>query len=320
MKTTKHQPYDLIGDIHGYADALESLLRQMDYQPQGAGYRHPEGRKVIFLGDYIDRGPRIRRTLEIVRTMVDSGDALAIMGNHEFNALAYHTPDGKGSWLRPHTPEKIEHHTATMRQIVEPFPEEWREWMDWFRRLPLFLELPGLRAVHAAWDDRAVAAVHDLGPLNDELLHQMVPKDKALGQARNVLLNGVELGLPKGYFFSDKSGFRRNDIRLRWWENPRGKTYRQMVFPDSETVPDMAIPDELIADTRAYPTDELSVFFGHYWLPADTTRKPVAQNIACLDYSVAKGGDLTAYRWEGEKELSAAHFIRNLSNGAKTSR
>lgn len=77
---------------------------------------------------------------------------------------------------------------------------------------------------------------------------------------------------------------------------------------------DMTIPDDLIADARAYPTDEHPVFIGHYWLPADTTRNPVAQNIACLDYSVAKGGDLTAYRWEGEKELSAAHFIRNRSN------
>jgi hypothetical protein len=51
------------------------------------------------------------------------------------------------------------------------------------------------------------------------------------------------------------------------------------------------------------------VVFGHYWLPPDAAKVPLAQNVACLDYSVAKGGDLTAYRWDGEQVLSAEKFV-----------
>jgi hypothetical protein len=80
--------FDVIGDIHGYAKTLRRLLEKLGYEEVGARYTHPDHRRVIFLGDYIDRGPNIRETLGIVRAMVDAGSALAIMGNHEFNALA----------------------------------------------------------------------------------------------------------------------------------------------------------------------------------------------------------------------------------------
>lgn len=48
---------------------------------------------MIFLGDFIDRGPKIRETLQIVRAMVDAGTALAVMGNHEYNAICFHSPE-----------------------------------------------------------------------------------------------------------------------------------------------------------------------------------------------------------------------------------
>ena len=84
--------YDLIGDIHGHADALQQLLKKLGYSRQKGVYRHPD-RQAIFLGDFIDRGPRIWETLEIVRPMIDSGAALAVMGNHELNLLAFHMLD-----------------------------------------------------------------------------------------------------------------------------------------------------------------------------------------------------------------------------------
>jgi hypothetical protein len=86
--------YDLIGDIHGHADALERLLKQLGYARQKGVYGHPD-RRAIFLGDFIDRGPKIRETLEIVRPMVESGTALSVMGNHELNALAFNTTEPK---------------------------------------------------------------------------------------------------------------------------------------------------------------------------------------------------------------------------------
>src|ERR1019366_8700895 len=85
----REEMYDLIGDIQGYADELVQLLVALGYEKSHGAYRHPE-RKVIFLGDFIDRGPKIRQVLEIVRPMIAEGFALAVMGNHELNALAYH--------------------------------------------------------------------------------------------------------------------------------------------------------------------------------------------------------------------------------------
>lgn len=80
------RPYDIIGDIHGYADELVVLLKKMGYEEQEGVWRHPE-RKVIFLGDFIDRGPRQVETVMIARRMVEAESALAVMGNREFNAI-----------------------------------------------------------------------------------------------------------------------------------------------------------------------------------------------------------------------------------------
>lgn len=93
-----HGPFDIIGDLHGCCDELELLLQQLGYQAQSTTeaadsfwhfptYAHPEGRQVIFLGDIIDRGPRILDTVKLVRNMVSAKSALCIMGNHENKLL-----------------------------------------------------------------------------------------------------------------------------------------------------------------------------------------------------------------------------------------
>ncbi len=83
--------YDIIGDIHGHADHLAGLLRLMDYAEIGGVWRHHE-RMAIFVGDFIDRGPRQLESVRTVRRMVEAGSALAVMGNHEFNAIAWWEP------------------------------------------------------------------------------------------------------------------------------------------------------------------------------------------------------------------------------------
>ena len=62
--------YDIIGDIHGHAHELEILLQKLGYQKQHGIYSHPLKRQVIFVGDFIDRGPQIRETLQLVRANV----------------------------------------------------------------------------------------------------------------------------------------------------------------------------------------------------------------------------------------------------------
>ncbi len=77
-------PFDIIGDIHGCGDELELLLAQLGYIPDAeAGYRHPNGRRVLFLGDLVDRGPRVLDCLRLAMRMVAAGTALCVPGNHE---------------------------------------------------------------------------------------------------------------------------------------------------------------------------------------------------------------------------------------------
>ena len=81
----EHGPFDIIGDVHGCADELETLLEQLGYESPGAGEapRHPEGRRAVFLGDVVDRGPRVLDSYRIVRSMVEDSDAICIPGNHD---------------------------------------------------------------------------------------------------------------------------------------------------------------------------------------------------------------------------------------------
>ena len=95
---------DIIGDIHGYADKLVGLLNQLGYEHNGQHFVPPTGHKALFIGDLIDRGSQQLATLEIVFAMIDAGVADAVMGNHEYNALAYATlnPHDKTEYLRTH--------------------------------------------------------------------------------------------------------------------------------------------------------------------------------------------------------------------------
>src|SRR5215813_9528913 len=85
-----HGPFDLIGDVHGCCDELETLLQQLGYRATtleanspvwgGRAYAHPEGRKAVFVGDLVDRGPRIVDAVRLVRNMVVAGSALCVPG------------------------------------------------------------------------------------------------------------------------------------------------------------------------------------------------------------------------------------------------
>ena len=95
-RTGDHGPFDIIGDAHGCADELEELLALLGYVPTatvgafgGAApvYAHPEGRTAVFLGDLVDRGPRILDTVRLVHAMVDAESALCVPGNHDMKLV-----------------------------------------------------------------------------------------------------------------------------------------------------------------------------------------------------------------------------------------
>jgi protein phosphatase len=84
-----HGPFDIIGDVHGCYDELIDLLRALGYQvdADAATATPPDGRKAIFLGDLVDRGPGITSVLKLVMNMTGAGTALCIPGNHETKLL-----------------------------------------------------------------------------------------------------------------------------------------------------------------------------------------------------------------------------------------
>ena len=187
--------YDVIGDIHGHAAELRTLLRQLGYEERNGGYV-AEGRNAIFVGDFIDRGPAIREVLQIARAMVSRNGAYALLGNHEFNALCYHTPDGAGSFLRPHSTKNANQHQATVDQLVLPYPEEWRSYLQWFKDLPLFLEIDGLQVVHAAWDENAIRLVRGRSFYDPDFLAAAATKGTPEFTAVETYSKGQKLNYP----------------------------------------------------------------------------------------------------------------------------
>ena len=88
----EHGPFDIIGDVHGCFDELALLLGRLGYQltasadvagEAGISAVHPQGRKAVFVGDLVDRGPGVTDVLKLVMNMVTDGAALCVAGNHE---------------------------------------------------------------------------------------------------------------------------------------------------------------------------------------------------------------------------------------------
>jgi hypothetical protein len=298
--------YDLIGDIHGHAEAMKELLYKMDYRENAGIWRHPT-RKAIFVGDYIDRGPAIRETLHIVRTMQEAGNAIALMGNHEYNALAYDHALPDGTHLRKHNAVHNHQHEQTLLQFKE-HQDEWRANLAWFYTLPLFLELPELRAVHACWDEQHIQWLRTNGfeTLTTELLLSSHQKDTYPRRVIEDVLKGKEVDIPAEYAWKDKDGHHRTENRYKWWLSSAEVNYGTFLFGCPEPLKQNTVTQEL--DYIVYPADAKPVFFGHYWLE-DPFPVIQAHNVVCLDYSIAKGGNLVAYRWKGEAILDNSHFI-----------
>jgi len=300
--------YDIIGDIHGHADALERLLDQLGYELEDGSWQH-RSRQAIFLGDFIDKGPQQKRVLEIVMPMVQEGHALAVMGNHEFNALAFHTPNGQGGWLRPHTKKNIEQHQAFLTEYQNP--EELKPVLEFFWTLPLWIERQGLRVIHACWDEREFDTLKTERAdqrLTLELLRKANIKGSKEYKAIELLLKGKELALPEGHEgFADNSNTRRFNIRVAWWDL-NSTTYRKAYIGPERArgnIPDLSTGGR---HRVPYEANETVLFLGHYWLTGDP--QPLTANIACTDYSVTlEDGKLVAYRWSGEKELSKSNLV-----------
>ena len=134
-------PFDIIGDVHGCLDELARLLARLGYEPQGA-VRHPEGRRLVFVGDLVDRGPASLPVLAIIRAMQRSGAALAVLGNHDLKFLR---------WLRGDHVRMAYGLALTVNELVS-LPEAERDaspcpTRDILQQLPGYLLLDSGRLV-----------------------------------------------------------------------------------------------------------------------------------------------------------------------------
>lgn len=304
--------YDVIGDIHGYADKLLDLLNRLGYEQTNGTWRHPR-RQAVFVGDLLDRGPRQVEVIRIVQSMVAAGTAYCIAGNHEFNAVAFHTPDPArpGQHLRAHSDKNLSQHAAFLDQVAR-WSNLHAEVVSWFRTLPLWFDQDGLRVIHACWDPAAFA---ELAPyLSDDLtltkegFVAASERDHPAWGAVEHLLKGPEVPIDPPYL--DKGGAVRARARFRWWLAEADRLDVAAHIPsDARTPADdpyPPLPSDPIRPPVAPYQDATPVIYGHYWASGEPT--VTSERTACVDYSAGKGGPLVAYRWSGEPSLTDSNF------------
>src|SRR6266567_5047668 len=126
-------PVDVVADVHGEIDALRALLRQMGYR-HGV---HPEGRRLVFLGDLTDRGPDSPAVVALVSRLIDKGLAQCVLGNHELNLLEGKRKHGNG-WFFGEA-EALDASGQAVPQTLATGRTRAAA-LGLFRRLPLVLE------------------------------------------------------------------------------------------------------------------------------------------------------------------------------------
>ncbi len=226
-------PIDIVGDIHGEIEALHDLLLHLGYPDNGT---HPQGRRLVFLGDLIDRGPDSPAVASLVARFVDTGRAQCIIGNHELNILRGERKDGN-DWFYPEDKVLAGYEKVVPQKLADARTKA--EAIDLFKRLPLALEREDMRLVHACWDQsfidllRAETSVEEVyGRYRDrieaDLGRRGVTDKLQMGLAHQnenpvkLVTSGPEAAATKPFFAGGKL---RNAARVRWWEN-----YKRMPF------------------------------------------------------------------------------------------
>ncbi|MCA9958155.1 MAG: polynucleotide kinase-phosphatase, partial [Anaerolineales bacterium] len=211
----EHGPFDIIGDIHGCADELEQLLQQLGYEwTEALGqevstynrlYRHPDGRKAVFLGDLVDRGPRSLDVVQLVQQMVLAGHALCVPGNHDIKLL------GKLNGRNV----RVNHGLENTLAEIEALPEAIRE--PFCRKIADFLHS---LVSHYVLDDSKLVVAH--AGLKEKL------QGRASGRVRDFALYGETTGE------TDEFGL---PIRYNWAQEYRGQAivvYGHTPTPEAE--------------------------------------------------------------------------------------
>jgi calcineurin-like phosphoesterase family protein len=200
--------FDIVGDVHGMIASYRALVDKLGYRRGAGGWRHPEDRVLVSIGDLVDRGPDPLGCLELTEELMVSGRGLAVLGNHEINLV--HLLQGRRN--RPHEVKQAETSVAQ----IEADPERWARCLAFIERLPcaLLLDEGRLRLAHAAWDDEHVAALPEC--INTDELWEATAREGRLIKPIEYVLKGPEQKVPP---FLDGQGHRRTRGRVPWWED-----------------------------------------------------------------------------------------------------
>jgi hypothetical protein len=240
-------PIDVVADVHGESEALEELLGHLGY---AAGGRHPAGRRLVFLGDLVDRGPDSPAVLRRVVGLVERGLAQCLLGNHELNILlGRHKPDNV--WFFGHEGPEEPGKAGPQKQADK---QTRTEALAFFGRLPLALQGIGLRVVHACWhpamielvrhetDAKELYARHKQA-IEKELEGRRPVDEMAVEMAKQnenpvkVLTSGLEEPAPQRYYLNGKWRVLQ---RATWWQEYRDPVwcvvghYSRRKLPDED--------------------------------------------------------------------------------------
>lgn len=300
------QNIDIIPDIHGDLPRLKDTLKALGYRESGC-WSHDQNRQIVFLGDLIDRGSQNIACLQLVSRLVDEGLARAIMGNHELNAILYHTSDGRGGYLRPHGLKETHQHQTFLDEA--PLGSEEAEWaLGFMRSMPLFIEFEGLRLTHAFWGHDQIQLLKKTtiaARLPIARLREVAEESTPFGCAVKDVTGGPQVDIaeidPRCHFH-DGAGHRRTKMRYRWW--PGGGTTWDDVgisLHKPYRLPEGPIPSDLARNY--YPAGDPLVAFGHYQRHGDPRSQ--SENAICLDFPKTP----CAYRFSGERRYEASRMI-----------
>lgn len=302
--------YLIIGDIHGDYTKLKALLIKAGFTQNSEGtFSHPTI-KAIFVGDLIDRGEKQIEVLNLVHSMVILGSALIVMGNHEFNAIGYATqhPTKENEYLRTRNKKNTHQHQAFIN-AVQVDSQEHINWIDWFKTLPLFLDLDCFNVIHAFWDEDLIQELKPYLNENNALLEQYwndaFDSTHPLYSLLEKLLKGLEIDLPNGISYLDKDGHERKQARAKWWNLPENDL-QKIVLGDQHIIEQ--VKDNYLKEALKVNLGSKPIFIGHYWMFGEPAI--LSNQVVCIDYSAIKpNGKMVGYLYKPNSIISSDHFI-----------
>ncbi|QDU97246.1 metallophosphoesterase [Lignipirellula cremea] len=269
-------PVDIVGDVHGEIEPLHALLRRLGYDEQG---RHPENRRLVFVGDLTDRGPDSPAVVDLVQQLLDDGRAQCVLGNHDFNLLMGQTKADNG-WFFGRPFCDATGYVSPQVQADEPTRQRT---LALFRRLPVALERSDLRVVHSCWSDAMITIARQA---NDVVALYKLHQERIEADLADSELDDVGKRL------------RRQN------ENP---VKRITSGPEERRSPPPVDPTVTRAERRVYWWNDYQdafCVFGHYALPYGEPRGN--RRTHCIDYGVAK-------RWTERRDGRTSDFSTRLA-------